>query len=41
LDTDKSNGTDFSETDYDALLLDIGENSGVGDTAFVIDSNFL
>lgn len=41
LDTDESSGTDFSEIVDDALLLDIGENSSVGDTAYVIDSNFL
>ena len=41
LDTDESSGTHVGEIDDDALLLDIGENSGVGDTAYVIDSNFL
>jgi len=41
LDADESSGTDFSEIDDDAVLLDVGENSGVGDTAYVIDSNFL
>jgi len=41
LDTDESSGTDFSEIDDDAFLLDVGENIGTGDTAYVIDSNFL
>jgi hypothetical protein len=40
LDTDDSSDTDFSVQEDGALLLDFGDNSGVGDTAYVSD-NFL
>jgi hypothetical protein len=39
--TDESSDTDFGEQEIDALLLDVGDNSGEGDTAFVSNSNFL
>jgi hypothetical protein len=41
LDTDDSSDSDFGEQDDDALLLDFGDNSGVGDTAYESDNNFL
>jgi hypothetical protein len=40
-DTDESSDTDFGEQDDDALLVDIVDNSGVGDNAYVNDNNFL
>ena len=40
-DTDESSDTDFGEQDDDALLLDVGDNSGVGDIAYVNDNSFL
>ena len=40
-DTDESSDTDFGEIEGDALLLDVGDNCGVGDTAYVNDSKFL
>jgi hypothetical protein len=32
LDTDEDSGTNFGQIESDALLLDVSENSGVGDT---------
>jgi len=40
-DTDDSSDTDFGEQEDDALLPDFDDNSGVGDTAYVNDNNFL
>jgi hypothetical protein len=39
-DTDESSDTDFGEQEVDALLLDVGDNSGVGDIAYVNDNSF-
>jgi hypothetical protein len=39
-DTDESSDTDFGEQEHDALLGDV-DNSGVGDTTYVNDNNFL
>jgi hypothetical protein len=39
-DTDESSDTDFGEQEVDALLVDV-DNSGMGDTAYVNDNNFL
>jgi hypothetical protein len=41
LDTDESSDTDFGEQEDDMFLLDIGDNSSVGDTAYVSGNNFL
>jgi hypothetical protein len=41
LDTDESSDTDFSEQEDNAFLLDISDNSGVGDTAYMSGNNFL
>jgi hypothetical protein len=40
-DTDKNSHTDFIEQEDDVVLLDIGDNSIIGDTACVSDSGFL
>jgi predicted TPR repeat methyltransferase len=40
-DTNESSDVDFIEQEDDAVLLDIGENIVMGDTACVIDSGFL
>lgn len=40
MDIDESSDTDFAEQEDDTLLLDIGNNSRVGDTAYVIGNNF-
>ena len=41
LDTDESSDTDFGEQEDDTFLLDIGNNSSVGDTAYMSGNNFL
>jgi hypothetical protein len=40
-DTDDTSVSDFGEQEDDALLLDFGDNSGVGGIAYVSDDNFL
>ena len=40
-DTDESSDTDFGEKENYVLLLDVGDNSGEVDTAYVSNSNFL
>jgi len=40
-DTDESSDTDFGEQENDVLLLDIGDNSGEDDTAYVSNNNLL
>jgi len=41
LDTDESSDTDFSEQEDDTFFMDIGDNSSVGDTAYMSGNNFL
>jgi hypothetical protein len=41
LDTYESSDTDFGEQEDDTFLLDIGNKSSVGDTAYVSGKNFL
>jgi len=40
-DKDKSNDTDFGEQENYVLLLDVGDNSGEVDAAYVSNTNFL
>jgi hypothetical protein len=40
-DTDENSNTDFPEHDNDALLIDVGDDSDMGDSACVTDTNFL
>jgi hypothetical protein len=41
LDTHESNDTDIGDQRDDALLLDVGDDSDLGNSAYVTDANFL